>query len=243
MNCERLIKLQPIKPHKKVKILIAEDETIVAKDIELALDKRGYEVVGIARTAKKAIALAKKKKPDLLLFDIMLRGNADGIDAAKQILERQDIPLIFLTAYTDDNTLACAQAVAPHAVIAKPFDENELYINIEIAHSKHTFKKMLQDSEERLYILFEYAPDAYYLNNLKGNFIDGNAAAEKLTGYHRSELIGNNFLKLNLLSPTQLQKPQYYWPRMPWRRQLDRMNLPYKEKMVHMSRSKSRHTL
>ncbi|MBN2620595.1 response regulator [candidate division WOR-3 bacterium] len=200
INCS-----QPSQPYKP-RILIAEDEIIVAKDIELALQKRGYEIAGTVTTGKKAIQYAEKTNPDLLLFDIKLQDGMDGIEAVRRILKHRDIPVIFLTAYITDTISQRAKEINPYAFIIKPFSVEELHSNIEIALSKHHMHKVLQENEKRFEILFKYAPDAYYISDLHGTFIDGNIEAERLTGYKKKELIGKNFLKLKLLPKSQLYK-------------------------------------
>ncbi|MCK4817468.1 diguanylate cyclase, partial [bacterium] len=144
--------------------------------------------------------------PDLILMDIILKGKMDGIDTAMRIHDDFDIPVIFITAFANNSMLQRAKTVRPYAYITKPFESSELYINIEIALYKHKIQEELRHSEEKLKMLFEFAPDAYYLNDLKGSFVDGNKAAEELTGYTREELIGKNFLTLKLLPPTQIPK-------------------------------------
>lgn len=188
------------------KILIVEDEMIVAKDLETMLKNRGYTVTAVVNNGEAAIEQTKKTNPDLVLMDIMLKGKMDGIEAAGQIRNRFSKPVMFITAYANEEILQRAKTTKPYAYITKPFEETELCTNIEIALFKHKMDEELKNSEERLRILFEFAPDAYYLNDLKGNFVDGNKVAEELTGYTREELIGKSFLKLKLLPPTQIPK-------------------------------------
>ncbi|MGB3480130.1 MAG: response regulator, partial [bacterium] len=165
------------------KILIVEDEMIVAKDMQETLKARGYTVTAIVNSGRDAIEMVKKEKPDLVLMDIVLKGKIDGIDTAGRIRTKFDIPIIFITAFTNSNLLEKAKAAEPYAFITKPFEGSELFTNIEIAICKHKITQELTESEQRLKILFEFAPDAYYLNDLKGSFVDGNKAAEELTGY------------------------------------------------------------
>ncbi|HEC78745.1 MAG TPA: PAS domain S-box protein [candidate division WOR-3 bacterium] len=188
------------------KILIVEDEMIVAKDIENILANRGFVVTAIANTGKKAIESIKKNKPDLILLDIVLKGKMDGIKTAEQIQKIFDIPIIFVTAFTNDTILQRAKKIEPYAYIVKPFEASELYTNIEMTLYKHKMKQALQESEERFKILFEYAPDAYYIHDLNGNLIDGNRAAEEITGYSIKELKGKNIFEINILPPEQIPR-------------------------------------
>ena len=105
----------------KNNILVIEDEAIVSKDIQQSLKKLGYNIVGSAATGEKAIVLAGETSPDLVLMDIMLKGDMSGIDAAEKIRENLNIPVIYLTAYADENTLAKAKVTEPYGYIIKPF--------------------------------------------------------------------------------------------------------------------------
>ncbi|MBN4051451.1 response regulator [bacterium AH-315-M05] len=131
----------------KANILIVEDEQIVAKDIEQNLKKLGYNTVGIASMGEDAIKMAEKEKPDLVLMDIMLKGKMTGIEAAKRIRKNIDTPVIYLTAYADEDTLEQAKITEPHGYIIKPFKEIDLKTTIEIALYKH--KKELEIKRER----------------------------------------------------------------------------------------------
>jgi len=121
----------------KVKILVVEDENIVAKDIQNSLKKLGYLVPTTVSSAEKAIEEIEENRPDLVLMDIMLKGHLSGIDGANIIKERFGIPLIFLTAYADDTTLSKAKITEPYGYIIKPFKEKELQTTIEMALYKH----------------------------------------------------------------------------------------------------------
>ena len=120
-----------------VNILVTEDESIVRKDIERSLKKLGYNVVGSADTGERAVELAIELRPDLALMDIMLKGKMTGIEAAEQIKKNIDIPIIFLTAYADESTLAKAKVTEPHGYILKPFKEIDIHTSIEMAMHKH----------------------------------------------------------------------------------------------------------
>jgi DNA-binding LytR/AlgR family response regulator len=121
----------------KANILVVEDENIVAKDIQQTLEKLGYGVVGICAEGEKAIELAEKEKPDLIFMDIMLKGKMNGIKAAEQIIAKYEIPVIYLTAYADKDTLAKAKVTQPHGYILKPFKEVDIRTAVELALYKH----------------------------------------------------------------------------------------------------------
>jgi len=122
---------------KKTKILIVEDEFIVANNIETRLLDLGYAVSGKADTGATAIELAETQSPDLVLMDIRLKGPIDGITAAAEIRRRFKLPVVFLAAYVDDRILDQAKSAEPAGYILKPFDDRELRTNIEIAVYKH----------------------------------------------------------------------------------------------------------
>jgi two-component system response regulator LytT len=122
----------------KVDVLIVEDESIVAKDLQLSLKKLNYNTVGVADNAEDAYKLAKSTKPDIVLMDIQLKGTETGIDAANNIKEDFNIPVIFITANTDDKTFEGAKGIGPNGFIVKPFKEIDLKTTIEVA--LHKFK-------------------------------------------------------------------------------------------------------
>ncbi|MDO9000509.1 response regulator [Sediminibacterium sp.] len=145
---------------EKLKIFIVEDESIVAKDIQNSLVKLGYEVVGIANNGKEAIEKIIEINPDLVLMDIMIKGELTGIDVSEKIKEKVKIPIIFLTAYADEGTLAKAKITEPYGYILKPFKEIDLHSTIEMAFYKHQKDSELQKERDFLYSLVENKDDA-----------------------------------------------------------------------------------
>lgn len=135
----------------KANILVVEDESIVSKDIQLSLKKLGYNVIGSATTGEKAIDLALSLQPDLILMDIMLKGDINGIRATKRIQTRANIPVIYLTAYADENTLERAKVTQPYGYIIKPFKEIDLQTSIEMALYKFKKEQEILDDIDRLY--------------------------------------------------------------------------------------------
>jgi CheY-like chemotaxis protein len=119
------------------KILVVEDENIVALEIKKRLQKLGYIVPGVASTGEDAISKAEGIRPDLVLMDIMLKGEIDGIHAAGEIRKRFNIPVVYLTAYSDEETLHRAKLTEPYGYILKPFEEDDLRTTIEIALYRH----------------------------------------------------------------------------------------------------------
>ena len=131
-------------------ILVVEDENIIAKDIQNSLKSLGYAVPAVASSGKEAIKKAAEMRPDLALMDIVLKGDMDGIQAAGHMRDRYGIPVVYLTAYGDDQTLARAKLSEPFGYVLKPFDERGLQSTIEMALYKSQMEKNLRESEGRL---------------------------------------------------------------------------------------------
>ncbi|MGD1713554.1 putative bifunctional diguanylate cyclase/phosphodiesterase [Dapis sp. BLCC M172] len=123
----------------KSKIMIVEDESIIAEDLADSLRTMGYTVVDIVSSGEEAILMAAEKQPNLILMDVMLQGEMDGVTAAEQIQSNLQIPIIFLTAYTDNKTLQRVKATNPFGYIVKPFEERNLHLTIEIALQRHQY--------------------------------------------------------------------------------------------------------
>ena len=115
------------------KILVAEDEAVGARDLEQTLIRLGYDVVGVAQFAAEAVSKAAETHPDLVLMDISLPGDKDGVQAAEVIIQRFGTPVVFLTAHTDKATVARAQAAKPAGYIVKPFNREKLHETIAAA--------------------------------------------------------------------------------------------------------------
>ncbi|WP_066376550.1 MULTISPECIES: hybrid sensor histidine kinase/response regulator [unclassified Anabaena] len=175
---------------EQAKILVVEDEVIVARTIASQLTQLGYTVIGTASSGKAAIAKALDSKPALILMDIIIKGEMDGIDTASYIRERLDIPIIFLTAYGDDDTVQRAKITQPFGYIIKPFTSKDLRIAIEIALLKHRLESELRENRDQLATLLNSMSDAVIATNEHGIITFMNPAAEKLTGWHESEALG-----------------------------------------------------
>ena len=154
----------------KIGILVVEDESIVAKDIQQSLKKLGYEVLGVCSTGEDAMEKAEQIKPGLILMDIMLKGEISGIEAADFVKQKLNIPVIFLTAYADSSTLSKAKVTEPYGYIIKPFKEIDLQTNIEIALYKHEKANEAKKERDFLYSIVEgkTAKDTIFVkSNLK----------------------------------------------------------------------------
>ncbi len=152
----------------KNRLLIVEDESIIAMELEFRLMDVGYEILDIIPSGKRAIEAAQTLQPELILMDIHLEGEMDGITAAEEIQRQVDIPIIFLTAHTDDHTLERAKTRTPYGYLVKPFQEKELDIAIQMALYKHQMERKLRESEERLRLVIESGNDVVVVTDTKG---------------------------------------------------------------------------
>lgn len=175
---------------EKIRVLIVEDEAIVAEDLELAVTNIGYEVVGRAVSADAAVDKALKLNPDLVLMDIVLRGEKNGIDASREIKEKIDIPVIFLTAYSDIELIDRAKSTEPYAYLVKPFQERQLLASIETAIHKSGIEKRLEESEEWLATTLMSIGDAVIATDGDGCVKSMNHVAERLTGWKQEDAAG-----------------------------------------------------
>lgn len=165
----------------QVNILVVEDEVLVAKDISSRLQQMGYAVIGNAGKGAEAITMAAEFKPDLILMDIHLRDEIDGIEAAEKIQQQLDVPIIFCTAYSNEETLQRAKITAPYGYILKPFDNRELEINIEIALYKHRTERVLHETEGQLNTTLQNISDGVIATDTNGRVVVLNPVAETLT--------------------------------------------------------------
>jgi PAS domain S-box-containing protein len=172
------------------RILIVEDESIVALDIKSRLLSLGYDVLGIAPSGEQAVQKAAATCPDLVLMDIKLKGEMDGIEAAEQIHARFNIPVVYLTAFADDATLQRAKVAEPFGYIIKPFEERELHTTIEMALYKSRMERKLRESERWLAATLASIGDAVIATDAHGRIQFMNPVAEALTGWKQEEAVG-----------------------------------------------------
>ncbi|UJB69250.1 EAL domain-containing protein [Acaryochloris sp. 'Moss Beach'] len=179
-------------PVVSAKILVVEDEGLIALDIESHLIDLGYQVPGIAETGADAILLALEAQPDLVLMDIRLKGNIDGIQAAAKITDKLDIPIIFLTAFADADTLNKAKQVSPFGYILKPFDPMDLRTSIEIALHKHHFDQEVRQQKTWLHTILASIGDAVVATDNQGSVTYMNRVAESITQWQQAEALGKD---------------------------------------------------
>lgn len=171
-------------------IFIVEDERIVAEDIRVTLESNGYTVAGIASSRDDALAGIARTSPDLVLMDIGLRGPGDGVDAARQVRARFDLPVVYLTAHADAATLHRAKLTEPFGYIVKPFEERDLFPSIELALYRHGMEKRTEEKERWLSTILASIDDGVIAADSMGVVTLANAAAERISGWKREELTG-----------------------------------------------------
>ncbi len=194
------------------KILIVEDEAITAIDIKNTLESMDFEVVSIAFEGKEAIQKAEELKPDLILMDIVLKGEIDGIETASKIMNFLDIPIIYLTAFSDKKTLKRAKLTEPYGFLTKPFSHEGIINTIETALYKHELDKKLKESEEKFQLMYQDAPLPYQSLNESGFITEVNQAWLDTLGYSRDEVIGKwfgDFLNTNTIEKFMENFPKF----------------------------------
>jgi len=172
------------------KILIVDDEATITTHLEERLIHMGYEVVGIGSSGKEAIEISKQKKPDIILMDIVMPGKIDGIDAARQIREDLDIPVVFLTAYEDEKLINRAKDVNPLGYLVKPYHESTLKATLEIALYNKDVINRLKKSEDVWHNLAKCMNEGLALCDYEGKVFFWNPGAERMFGYTGEEALG-----------------------------------------------------
>lgn len=171
-------------------ILIVEDEAIVAEDLSHKLRSLGYVISGTTARGKDAVAMAHEKHPDLVLMDIRLQGTMDGVEAAGLIRQQCCIPVIFLTAHSDQATLQRAKLTEPFGYLLKPFEEQELDPHIQMAIYKHQIEQKLREQREWLRVTLGSIGDAVIATDTDGRITFLNPVATTLTGWPEVDAIG-----------------------------------------------------
>jgi len=197
------------------RILIVDDEWLTRQAVEEMLTGLGYEVVGQAESGREAVDMARELKPDLILMDVVMPGEIDGIQAAREIKTALDIPIIFISGYGNPETIEAANQVEPLSYVMKPFDEKEMMAFVEVALYKKEMelklrkandqlqqksqeleqqidhqKESLRISEERLRQIIDFLPDATFVIDTEGKVVAWNRAIEKMTGIGAKDMLG-----------------------------------------------------
>jgi diguanylate cyclase (GGDEF)-like protein/PAS domain S-box-containing protein len=172
------------------RILIVEDEKIIALDLQRRLERFGYSICDTASLGEEAVRKAAEHRPDIILMDIMLAGAVDGIEAAKAIKRDLQIPVIFLTAYADERTLERAKEAEPFGYILKPFKERELYTTIDIALYKYRVDKKLKQQERLFSAILHSVNDGIIATDIDMGILFMNPIAEDMTGWREADARG-----------------------------------------------------
>ncbi len=186
------------------RIMVVDDEMIIAMQLEVCLRDMGHEIAWLASTGTEAVREAARLGPDLVLMDIVMPGKLDGIGAAERIRQDLNIPVVFLTAFSDDKVIERAHA---YGFIIKPFQERQIKAAVEVALHTSSMERRLRESEARLRGLIEQAGDGFFLHDFDGCLVDVNHRACQMMGYSRKELLRLSIMDLEVRSsPEELGK-------------------------------------
>jgi PAS domain S-box-containing protein len=189
------------------KVLIVDDEVVVAEDIRRQLRSFGYTVVGVASSGSDAIRLGGEHRPDLILMDIKLKGSMDGIETARSIQARFDIPVIYLTAFSDEETLERARRTLPLAYLIKPFVSTDLRAAVELALFRHRVTKAAEQRSRWLDAVMQAIGDAVIAVDRSGTITMLNPPAEAVTGWTQGEAMGRPVDDIMILLDPDTRRP------------------------------------
>jgi len=197
---------------EKPRILVVEDEGLVARDLESMVRNLGYRVVGVCSTGEEAIRLISSRRPDLIIMDIVLQGKMDGIKAADEIRRLFHLPVVFLTAHTDEATFQRAKVTNPLAFIHKPIEQKELLTVIEMALYKHRMEMMLREKEEWLATILEGIVDGVIATDVHGVITFMNPVASLLTGWKANAVVSKRIEDILQLFDGDKETPVVFSP-------------------------------
>ncbi len=189
-----------------VRILVVEDEAILAEDIRESLQRQAYRVVGTVDNAADALAQVASEQPDLVMMDIHLAGGDDGIQVAARLREEVDLPVIFLTAHSDPATLDRAKRTSPYGYLVKPFEDQELRASIETAIYRHKSDSQLRRMERWLRTTLHSIGDGVITVDLAGRVTFINPIAERITGWSRQSALGQPYQQVFVLRDENNQR-------------------------------------
>ncbi|MDI6846059.1 MAG: HD domain-containing protein [Candidatus Saccharicenans sp.] len=191
---------------KKSRILIVEDENLVARDLHNMVRTIGYEITDVVRTGEEVFASVNRKRPDLVLMDIVLRGKLDGISVAAVLWEEYSIPVVYITSFADDLTFERAKLTEPFGYLIKPFDERELELTIETALYKARMQLLLKEKEQWLSTILKSIGDGIIAVNSGGLVSFINPLAQKITGWSEQEALGKKLEEIFTLKDNLSEK-------------------------------------
>ena len=194
----------------KKRILIVEDERVIAEDIKRSLKHFGYEVLNIVSTGRDAIDKTHELKPDLILMDIILEGKMNGVQAAEQITKTFKIPIVYLTAYADYKTIQIAKVTGPFGYILKPYEEKELHTTIEMAFYKHKMERAIEDREEFMRHVIDTDPNIIFVKDNNCKYVMVNRSMAELYGTTPEAMLGKTDLELAELSKLKIRDANKY---------------------------------
>lgn len=189
------------------RILIVEDEGIEALDLQYRLTCMGYTAPDIVTTGEESVKKAEEISPDIVLMDIMLPGEMDGVEAAERIQALFDIPVIYITAYADEDTLQRAKITEPYGYLVKPFRERELNITIDMALYKHRMERKLKESEKWFATTLRSIGDAVIATDKNGLITFMNPVAEKLMGWKLDKVLNKQLTEVFNIINRYSRKP------------------------------------
>ena len=191
----------------QARVLIVEDQSVIAIDLKNRLTSLGYTVLGTASRGDAALELAIAQRPDVILMDIVLKGEMDGVEAAAHIREHLSIPVIYLTAHSDEQTLRRARVTEPYGYILKPFEDREVVTAIEMALYKHDMERKLKQTERWLAAVLRSIGDAVIATDAAGCITFMNPVAETLTGWTQADAAGREVMTVFNITDEDTQAP------------------------------------
>lgn len=188
----------------KARILIVEDENLVARDLHNMIRALGYSVTDVVQTAEAVLKSINRVKPDLALMDIVLKGKTDGITVASTLWEEHGIPVVYITSFADDLTFERAKLTEPFGYLIKPFEERELELTIETALYKARMQLLLKEKEQWLSTILKSIGDGIIVLNTQGRVAFINPIAQKITGWSEEDSLGQPFSSIFRLKESSI---------------------------------------
>lgn len=177
-------------------VIIVEDESIIAMDIEVVLGQRGYRVLATVSDADEAVLKTGELSPDIVLMDIVLDGDKSGIEAAQRITALYDVPVLFVTSHADEHTVRLARETGPYGYILKPVSDAELLISVEMVLYRHAMDRRLRASEEKYRRLFDNIRDVFFRTDADGVLVLISPSVSRVAGYTPEEILGLEVTRL-----------------------------------------------